>query len=58
MSIYGGFATRHQENTYNAMVKMLIEILATHTLSTLESGINLIQFCKLILIYQIQTKHD
>ena len=45
MSIYGGFATRHQENTYNAMVKMLIEILATHTLSTLESGINLIHFC-------------
>jgi len=32
MSVYGGFATRQQENTYNSMMKMLLEILAHQTL--------------------------
>lgn len=38
MSVYGGFATRQQENTYNSMIKALIELLSIKALKNLDGG--------------------
>lgn len=36
MSVYGGFATRQQENTYNGMLKLLVETLAMQTMKGMD----------------------
>lgn len=37
MSIYGGFATRAQETSYNTLLATLIDLLQTHAISCIQN---------------------